>query len=280
VKYCLKTLKEQNIQLESGTAERYLRVFAIPLMNGELNGILVMFQDLTELRDLQTMRREFIGNVSHELRSPLAAIKAIVETLEDGAINDKETASDFLTRVHDEVDRMTQMVTELTELSRIETGRAELKREPVNIKTLIEDVLARISPQAERQGVALLTELHPDLSEVSADRERIQQVVTNLVHNAIKFTPPGGKAVVSAVPEADSMVVSVADTGIGIAREHLPRVFERFFKADTSRSGGGTGLGLAIAKHIVEAHDGTIWVESQEGEGSTFSFSLPLNPRP
>ncbi len=280
VKSCRKTLKEQNIQLESGTAERFLRVIAIPLTNGDLNGILVMFQDLTELRNLQTMRREFVGNVSHELRSPLAAIKAIVETLEDGAIDDKEKARDFLTRVHGEVDRMTQMVAELTELSRIETGRAEVKREPVNFNLLIEEVVARLKPQAERQEVALSTELHPDLPAVRADRERMQQVVTNLVHNAIKFTPPGGKTVVSAVPNADSVVVSVADTGIGIAREHLPRVFERFFKADKARSGGGTGLGLAIAKHVVQAHGGTIWVKSQEGKGSTFSFRLPLNSEP
>ena len=280
VKHCRKTRQEQNIQLESNTAKRFLRVFAIPLINGKLNGILVMFQDLTELRALQTMRREFVGNVSHELRSPLAVIKAIVETLEEGAINDDSVARDFLTRVHGEVDRMTQMVAELTELSRIETGQAELKREPVNLNTLIEEVIARLNPQAERQKVALPTALRPDLPEVCVDRERMQQVIINLVHNAIKFTPPGGKAVISTETNADSVMVSVADTGIGIAREYLPRVFERFFKADKARSEGGTGLGLAIAKHIVQAHGGAIWADSQEGKGSTFSFSLPLNAEP
>jgi two-component system phosphate regulon sensor histidine kinase PhoR len=278
VKSCLNTQQEQNIQLESGTAERFLRVIAIPLMDGEPNGTLVMFQDLTELRSLQTMRREFVGNVSHELRSPLAAIKAIVETLEEGAIDDKGAACDFLSRMHGEVERMTQMVGELSELSRIETGRAELTRVPENLNLLVEEVVARLKPQAERQGVALSTELPTELPAVPIDRERIQQVLTNLVHNAIKFTGSGGRAVVSVVQDKEAVVVSVADTGIGISRDDLPRVFERFYKADKARSGEGTGLGLAIAKHIVQAHGGSIWADSQEGKGSTFSFSLPLNP--
>jgi two-component system phosphate regulon sensor histidine kinase PhoR len=277
VKKCLKTAHEQTTQLDSATG-RFLRVIAVPLTTGKLTGALVLFQDLTEMRNLQTMRQEFVGNISHELRTPLAAIKAIVETLQGGAINDKEAAMDFLNRLDVEVDGMTQMLAELTELSRIETGRIKPKLEPVNLNLLIEEVIARLSPQAERQQVSLLTELSSDLPPVPADRDRIQQVILNIVHNAIKFTPPGGKATVYAKPQKDTVTVSVADTGMGISKEDLPHIFERFFKADKSRSDSGTGLGLAIAKHIVQAHGGSIWVQSEEGKGSTFSFSLPLRP--
>jgi len=274
VKKCIKTAHEQTTQLDSATG-RFLRVIVVPLTTGKLTGALVLFQDLTEMRNLQMMRQEFVGNISHELRTPLAAIKAIVETLQGGAINDKEAGMDFLNRLDVEVDGMTQMVAELTELSRIETGRIKLKLEPVNLNLLIEEVIARLSPQAERQQVSLLTELSSDLPTVLADRDRIQQVILNIVHNAIKFTPPGGKATVYAKPQKDTVTVSVADTGIGISKEDLPHIFERFFKADKSRSSSGTGLGLAIAKHIVQAHGGSIWVQSEEGKGSTFSFSLP-----
>jgi two-component system phosphate regulon sensor histidine kinase PhoR len=277
VKKCLKTAHEQTTQLDSVTG-RFLRVIAVPLTTGKLTGALVLFQDLTEMRNLQTMRQEFVGNISHELRTPLAAIKAIVETLQGGAINDKKAVTDFLNRLDVEVDGMTQMVAELTELSRIETGIVKLKLEPVNLNLLIEEVVARLSPQAERQQVSLLTELSPDLPPVPADRDRIQQVILNIVHNAIKFTQPGGKATVYTKPQKDTVTVSVADTGAGISREDLPHIFERFFKADKSRSSSGTGLGLAIAKHIVQAHGGSIWVQSEEGKGSTFSFSLPLHP--
>jgi two-component system phosphate regulon sensor histidine kinase PhoR len=276
LKSCLKTAREQNIQLESGATRRFLRVIAIPLTTERLTGALVLFQDLTELRSLQTMRRELVGNISHELRTPLATIKAIVETIQDGAIDNKEAAKKFLARVNDEIDRMTQMVAELTELSRIETGKARLKLETVNLNLIIEDVMARLSPYARSRRVALLSELPADLPPVRADNERIRQVVTNLVHNAIKFTPSEGKAIISAKPERDSVVVSVCDTGIGISKEDLPHVFERFYKADKARAGGGTGVGLAIAKHIVQAHGGNIWAQSEEGKGSTFSFSLPL----
>ncbi len=279
VKKCLKTASEQSAQLDSVTG-RFLRVIATPITTGKLSGALVLFQDLTELRSLQTMRREFVGNVSHELRTPLAAIKAIVDTLRDGAIDDKEAAMNFLNRLDVEVDGMTQMVAELTELSRIETGRIKLKLEPVNINSLIEEVAARLSPQAERQQVSLSTELASDLPLVQADKERIQQVIVNIVHNAIKFTPSGGRVAISTKHSGESVMAQVSDTGIGISKDDLPHIFERFFKADKSRSTSGTGLGLAIAKHIVQTHGGSIWVESEEGKGSTFSFSLPLRPNP
>jgi two-component system phosphate regulon sensor histidine kinase PhoR len=274
-KKCLRTSREQTAQLDSST-DRFLRVMAVPLLAGKLSGVLLLFQDLTEMRSLQTMRRELVGNISHELRTPLAAIKAIVDTLQDGAIDDKQAARDFLNKVDVEVDGMTQIVAELTELSRIETGRVKLKLEPVNLNLLVKEAITRLSPQAERHKVALLTELSSDLPFVQADKERIQQVILNIVHNAIKFTPSGGKVMISTEQSRESVIAKVSDTGIGISKEDLPHIFKRFFKADKSRSNSGTGIGLAIAKHTVQAHRGNIWAQSEEGKGSTFSFSLPL----
>jgi two-component system phosphate regulon sensor histidine kinase PhoR len=166
-------------------------------------------------------------------------------------------------------------VTELTQLSRIETGRAELKTEPVNLNPLIDGVLAEMTPLAERLQVSLSGQPSPDLPLIKVDKDRIRQTIINLVHNAIKFNKPGGKVTVSTGYDSNSITVSVADSGIGISKQDLPHVFERFYKADKARTGGGSGLGLAIAKHTVQAHSGDISVRSEEGKGSTFSFRLP-----
>ena len=276
LKSCLNTRTERTNSLEFGISKRFLRVVAVPLMAENITGAIIVFQDLSEMRSLQTMRQEFVANVSHELRTPLAGIKAIVETLRDGGINDKEAAKRFLARVDTEVDRMTQIVAELAELSRIESGRGELKSEEFNLNAVVQEVVSNFHPQSARQEVTLSTELFADLPLISADRDRIYQAITNLVHNAIKFTSTGGKITVSTKRLQDSVSLEVSDTGRGISAEDLPRIFERFYKADKARSGQGTGLGLAIAKHIVQAHGGKIWVESKEGKGSTFGFSLPL----
>ena len=276
LKLCLKTDKTQAVQYESVTSKRYLRAIAIPVIHNESRGVLLLFQDLTELRNLQTTRRELIGNISHEFRTPLAGIKAMVETLGGGAVDDKKAARDFLTRIDSEVERLTQLVAELTELSRIETGKAELKKEPVDINQLVEEVIAQLSPQAERQKLSISQDFAADLPAVPADKDRVRQVIANLVHNAIKFTPAGGRITITSRTLEGSVSINIADTGIGIPKEDLPRVFERFYKGDKARVGEGTGMGLAIAKHVIEAHGGNIWVESEEGKGSTFSFSLPL----
>ena len=226
------------------------------------------------MRRFQTTRRDFISNISHELRTPLASIKAAVETLQDGALEDTSVAGDFLNRMEQEVDHLTQLVGELAELSSIESGR-QLEMTVVDLRPLIDDTVSRLRSLAERSGLSLSADVPSDLPPARADASRIFQVLMNLVHNAIKFTPPGGRITISAKPLGDRLVVSVSDTGIGIAPEHLPRIFERFFKADKSRASEGSGLGLAIAKHIVQAHNGEIWVESEQGKGSTFSFSLP-----
>jgi two-component system, OmpR family, phosphate regulon sensor histidine kinase PhoR len=275
LKKCLD-VKEKQIATVDTTNGKFLRVIAVPLKTESLTGALILLQDLTELRNLQTMRREFVGNISHELRTPLAGIKAIVETLQDGAIDDKDVARDFLGKVNMEVDNLTQMVNELIELSRIETGKVKLDLATVNLNMLINEVIERLKPLSERKQITILTNLSGTLPTVQADRERIQQVIINIMHNAIKFTPDSGEIKVSTEADTESVTVRITDTGIGISKEDLAHIFERFFKADRSRSNPGSGLGLAIAKHVVKAHGGDISVQSQVGKGSTFSFSLPL----
>jgi two-component system phosphate regulon sensor histidine kinase PhoR len=245
-----------------------------------------ILQDLTQIRRLDAVRRDFISNISHELRTPLASLKALVDTLRDGALDDPPAAQRFLDRIETEVDAMTQMVQELLELSRIESGRVPLSLVPTPVADVVVPSVERLYPQAERAGLGLTVDLPSDLPQVLADAERVREVVTNLVHNAIKFTRPGGRVTVRAYPvedegqrpEADryhsAVIIEVADTGVGIPADDLPRIFERFYKADRARSGGGTGLGLAIAKHVVQGHGGRIWAESIEGQGSTFYFTL------
>jgi two-component system phosphate regulon sensor histidine kinase PhoR len=275
---CLETGREQIAQFESSLSNRFLRVIAIPFSNDRPGGALLLIQDLTEVRSLQTMRREMVGNISHEFRTPLAAIKAMVETLRDVAVDDREAARDFLSRIEVEVDRMTQLVAELTELSRIETGKAELELEPMDISGLVEEAVAQLRPQAERQKLALETSLASGLPSVTVDKERVRQVMVNLIHNAIKFNRPGGNIRITTKSSGEAVSIEVTDTGIGIAREDLPHIFERFYKGDKSRAGQGSGIGLAIAKHVVESHCGNIQVESEEGKGTTFTINLPLTP--
>ena len=272
---CAQRREEQAATIEVSPSF-FLRITVTPFLRGASNGYLVLLQDLSHLYRLEAVRRDFVSNISHELRTPLASIKALVDTLRDGAISDPPAADHFLGRMEIEVDSMTQMVQELLELSRIESGQAPLRLFPCGLGVLIEPAVERLRPQAARAGVLLTVVLPDDLPQVMVDADRIRQVVINLVHNAIKFTPPGGYVTVTARAVHDGVVVSVADTGIGIPADDLPRIFERFYKADRARSGGGTGLGLAIAKHTVQAHNGRLWVESVESKGSTFSFTLPL----
>jgi len=271
---CLKTGQEQIAQFESSTSNRFLRVIAIPFKDDSPGGALLLVQDLTEVRSLQTMRREMVGNISHEFRTPLAGIKAMVETLQDVAADDKEATRDFLSRIEVEVDRMTQLVAELTELSRIETGKAELELEPIDINNLVEEAVAQLKPQAERQNLTIETSLR-SIPAVPVDKERLRQVMVNLVHNAIKFNRPGGSIKITTKSSENTVNVEVSDTGTGIAKGDLPHIFERFYKADRSRAGQGSGIGLAIAKHVVESHGGKINVRSEEGKGTTFTINLP-----
>jgi two-component system phosphate regulon sensor histidine kinase PhoR len=268
-------------RLEVGVGKRKLAavVTAVPGSDGGATTGLVALQDVTELHRLERARRDFVANIGHELRTPLASIKLAVETLTETVKDDPEATQDFLRRIDVEVDDLTQLVRELLELSRIESGEVPLDRKLTNLAQLLERSAARLRAQAERSGISLDIESAPALPLANVDPTRVEQVLVNLLHNAIKFNQPGGRVSVHARPaEEDWLQVSVEDTGAGIPPDDLPRVFERFYKVDKARSGGGeggTGLGLAIAKHIVQAHGGRIWVESVEGAGSSFHFTLP-----
>jgi two-component system phosphate regulon sensor histidine kinase PhoR len=244
-----------------------------PLDSGEL---LLVIQDLTNLRRLETMRSDFVANVSHELRRPITSLKAMAETLEEGALNDPVAARDFVARMHREIDGLAQLVNELLALTRIESGAEPLTLDRRAPGDLLAEAARRMGPLAARAGVALLVE-PTRASDVRADADRIEQVLANLVHNAVKFTPNGGTVRLSAEDDgSDRVMFSVSDTGAGIDAADLDRVFERFYKADRARASEGTGLGLAIAKHLVQAHGGRIEARSAgQGKGATFLFTLP-----
>ena len=269
---CLKTREQQTGLVETESGKQFLRVIATPLWSGSL----VLLQDLTQIRRLETVRRNFISNISHELRTPITSLKILTETIQGGAIEDRAVAQDFLNKINTETDRLAQMVDALAELSHIESGEVSLKLEPVVMGEIAQQVAERLRSQVDRAGLNLEVDIPLDLPRALADKERMEQVLVNLLHNAIKFTSPGGRISISAKAERDNIQVSVADTGVGIPADDLSRIFERFYKADKARAGAGTGLGLAIAKHIVEAHSGSIWAESTEGKGSRFIFTLPI----
>jgi two-component system phosphate regulon sensor histidine kinase PhoR len=270
---------QQTRELQSETVEvparhQYLQLVAIP--DQHASGSLLLVQDLTRIRRLETVRRDFISNLSHELRTPLASLKALAETLQDGALDDPPAAHRFINQIQIEVDALTQMVTELLELSRIESGRLSLDLQLVAPCDLLYSACKRMQLQAERASLDLRVECADDLPMVKIDSQRLEQVLVNLIHNAVKFTKPGGEIVLVADTGNGEVRFAVRDTGIGIPAEDVPRIFERFYRVDKSRTGSGTGLGLSISKHILEAHKGRIWAESVEGQGSTFYFAIPI----
>ncbi|MEJ2709355.1 MAG: ATP-binding protein [Anaerolineales bacterium] len=273
---CQQSGENQSTSLEAGPQRLYLHGVATPLGETMPGSTLLLVQNLTRIRKLETIRRDFISNISHELRTPLASLKALTETLQESALDDPPAAKRFLARMETEVDSLSLMVSELLELSRIESGRAPLQFQPVHPSDLIYQAVERLRLQAERAGLTLHLDCSDDLPPVLADLMRLEQVLVNLLHNAIKFTPSGGEIWLCVERENQFARFWVKDTGVGIPRDDLARIFERFYKADRARSGGGTGLGLAIARHLVEAHGGKIWVDSAEGQGSTFYFTIPF----
>ncbi|HEV2108051.1 MAG TPA: ATP-binding protein, partial [Thermomicrobiales bacterium] len=272
----LEEATSRSATIEVGLGRRLLETAALPVIGGGEELGLVVLRDVTEIRRLEAVRREFVANVSHELRTPLAAIKALVETLEAGAIDDPGVAPAFLSRIVGEVDRLADLVDDLLDLARLESGRVTLRIVESAPADLISSGIERLVPLIERAQIDLNVDVSEQLPSVRADQARIEQVLLNLVHNAVKFTPPGGQLDVSARQEQDAVRFDIRDSGVGIPSDELPRLFERFYKADKARRTDGTGLGLAIAKHIVQAHGGTIWAESTVGQGSTFSFTLPV----
>ena len=272
---CQQTRQMQSETVEVPTRHQYLQLVVIP--DRHSSGSLLLVQDLTRIRRLETVRRDFISNLSHELRTPLASLKALTETLQDGALDDPPAARRFIDQIQVETDALTQMVTELLELSRIESGRLTLDLQAAAPGDLLDSACKRMQLQAERAGLSLRVECADQLPLVKIDSQRLEQVLVNLIHNAVKFTKPGGEVVLSAEAGNGEVRFAVRDTGVGIPEEDVPRIFERFYRVDKSRSGSGTGLGLSIAKHILEAHNGRIWAESREGQGSTFHFTIPTD---
>ncbi|MEM7802102.1 MAG: ATP-binding protein [Chloroflexota bacterium] len=277
---CRLTGVEQEAALEIERRGVFVHAIVTPIQPTDRNSFLVVLQDLTRIRRLETIRRDFISNVSHELLTPIASLGALVETLEDGAMNDPPAAKHFLGRAQVEVDSMSQLVNELLTLSRIESGVTEFHIEPVHISELVLNSVERMREQALRNKIELQLDVSSELPRVKADLKQIRHVVTNIMHNGIKHTDPGGIITLSAHRKGQAEIkVSIEDTGGGIHPDDLPRIFERFYKADRARQRTnmqGTGLGLAIAKHIILAHDGRIWAESKLGKGSRFFFTLPV----
>lgn len=281
---CASERTHARSQVELLGSRRFLDVVAIPLP-GEAtvddparirNRALVLLNDLTELRRVDVTRSEFVSNASHELRTPLAAIRASAETLQLGALNDPVAASDFLARINDNVQRMETMISEMLELSRLETGQAPMHLAPINLPEVVIEEVDRLRPVAERAGVQLKSISSEGLPAVTADRKMVCQVVSNLLSNAVHASNQGDEVRVAIERTAEGIELSVTDTGRGIEAEYVPHVFERFYKVDASRSDGGTGIGLAIVKHIAQAHGGDVRVESAPGRGSTFTVTFPL----
>jgi two-component system phosphate regulon sensor histidine kinase PhoR len=258
--------------------ERWLQVNAAVISNsvGEREGTILVFHDLTRLKQLERTREEFVANVSHELRTPLSLIKGYVETLLDGARNNPEVSEHFLKIIARNAERLDLLIHDLLTISALESGQVQLNVQPVHLHAVAEKVLADLKSLAAARNVALKNEL-PDLT-ANADENRLEQVLANLVDNAIKYGRTQGNVTVGGENRGnDKIEIFVRDDGPGIPAESLDRVFERFYRVDKARSReqGGTGLGLSIVKHIVQNHGGEVWAKSEPGKGTTFFFTLP-----
>ena len=257
----------------------FLRIEITPLRNErhEIIGVVGILHDISEVTRVERMRTDFIANVSHELRTPLTSIKGFVETLLEGAMEDQATCGRFLNIISSETNRLAQLINDLLSLSELESKSKPLEWVEFSLPDLIHEKLNLFSMPLERKNLQLHLKLSDDLPLIVADRGKIGQVLINLIDNAIKYTPVDREISISTWQEGQNLVTSVSDTGTGIPQEALPRLFERFYRVDTARSRemGGTGLGLSIVKHIVEAHGGKVWVESEREQGSKFYFALP-----
>jgi two-component system, OmpR family, phosphate regulon sensor histidine kinase PhoR len=262
--------------------ERWLEVNGAAIHNsaGRRLGTILVFHDLTRIKQLESARKEFVANVSHELRTPLSLIKGYVETLLDGAIQEPKIAEKFLHTIDRNADRLKLIIEDLLSISELESGRVTLKVQPVPVAILADKILTDFKSRAEAQKVQLVNEA-TDIT-VLADANRIEQVLANLIDNAIKYGHrEGGIITIQAVATDGGLArISVRDNGPGIPKEALDRLFERFYRVDKARSReqGGTGLGLSIVKHIIQSHGGKVWAESELGKGSVFCFTLPINP--
>ncbi|MBP1989482.1 two-component system histidine kinase PnpS [Paenibacillus eucommiae] len=267
-------------------AERILEINLSPISQEgeEWSGVLIVLHDITAVRRLERMRSEFVANVSHELKTPIAAVKGFAETLLAGALDDKATAKSFLQIIFDESERLNRLIGDILELSKMESKRIPLHFSPVHMAEFVEKSLHMMSKEAEKKNIELIMEVESDIY-LEADEDRLRQIFINLLSNGINYTQESGKVRVRIEPFAinpdgdyERLKIIVSDTGMGIPKKDLPRVFERFYRVDKarSRSSGGTGLGLSIVKHLVELHKGTIRVESEVGIGTKFTIDLPV----
>ena len=272
--------ERQTVSAEIEIATRTPRTFAVtatPVHTAGAAGAVLVLHDVSEIRRLERVRRDFVANVSHEFKTPLTAIQGFAETLLGGALRDKQNSLRFLKIIRDHAVRMGRLTEDLLKLSLIEAGKLELNLQPVTVAELVEPCMEIVRPKAEQKELTLVTECPPDMPPVLADGNRLREVIQNLLDNAVQYTPAGGCIRVHAASDNGAVVVAVSDTGIGIPQSDRERIFERFYRVDNARSRevGGTGLGLAIAKHLVEAHNGQMEVVSEIGHGSTFSIRLP-----
>lgn len=265
--------------LELNILNKYLKIYTSPIIHPisqENLGFVVIINDITEIRKLERMRSEFVANVSHELRTPLTSIRGFVETLREGAVDNPKARDKFLEIIDFESERLTRLINDILTLSEIENLKEGLPLENVALDNEINDILYIMEKAANDKNITLIKDLNCSGLAIKANKDRLRQMIINLVDNGIKYTPEGGYVKVSTIELYNEIIINVEDSGIGIAKENIPRLFERFYRVDKSRSRklGGTGLGLAIVKHIVESMKGDISVESEIGKGTKFTIKL------
>lgn len=276
VEACRARKTRQWANFELPRPQRVISAVATPLDDGASPpSVLLTLHDLTPMRQIESSQKEFVSNVSHELRNPLASMKAMVETLEDGALAEGEVARDFLRRIHQDIDRMTALGNDLLDLSRLESGQPLLELAPVDLLPLLYEVLVQFDALASAKNIDLQVRAEGRSAVALGDRQKLRQVLVNLLENALKFTGDGGRVSMTVQGGSSTVSLTVEDTGPGIDAEHLPNIFDRFYKADRARRDGGTGLGLAIVKQIITAHGGEVTAESQDQLGSIFRITVP-----
>lgn len=277
----IQTQSEKSAEIEISYPEPKtlkIHVVGLPEKSGNLCCILV-FYDVSPLKKLENMRRDFVANVSHELKTPLTSIKGFIETLLDGALQDPAKSQSFLKMMQEDTERLSRLINDLLELSRIESGMDALKLSPLAMTQEAEKALRMIQSKIEEKKITVQNKIAPTLKPVLADPDRLKQVLLNLLDNAIKFNREGGSILLEALPLNGQMEIRIQDSGMGIPSHEVERIFERFYRVDKSRTAdsGGTGLGLSIVKHIVEAHGGQVRCQSTLHKGTLFSFTLPLS---
>ena len=273
-------------EVAARTAERRghrpLRLYVSPMRNdGKVVGALAMVEDITEIRRLEQVRTDFAANVSHELKTPLTSIRGFVETLENGAIDNPPMAHKFLRIIMLETERLTRLINDILSISKLESGSDEVTIERLRLDKMAFDVADMLSIHAGEKQVTIDCHMNSEPVNIMGNSDRVEQMLINLIENAIKYNKPGGSVTVQVFSNGEEANIAISDTGIGIAEENLPRLFERFYRVDKGRSRqmGGTGLGLAIVKHIVRSMNGEIEVHSKLGEGTEFLITLPLAPK-